>query len=105
MMTSTERLLVDLPSDLVAVLRKAVRSGAFASEGDAIGALLRACYGDQSVGEEDIADVRARVAEGLADMEAGRVVNSSDLHDRLQARYRAKLPDRRMPGRSDLAAD
>jgi Arc/MetJ-type ribon-helix-helix transcriptional regulator len=93
-MSTTERLLVDLPSDLVAALRRAVRSGTFASEGEAIGTILRACYGDQGLGGEDIEDVHARVAEGLADMEAGRVVDSGVLHDRLQARYRAKLSDR-----------
>jgi Arc/MetJ-type ribon-helix-helix transcriptional regulator len=93
MMTSTERLLVELPSDVVAALRQAVRSGAFASEGEVIGAVLRACYGDQTV-EENSEEVRARIAEALADVEAGRFVDADELHDRLQTRYRTMLRDR-----------
>jgi Arc/MetJ-type ribon-helix-helix transcriptional regulator len=93
MSATTERLLVELPADLVAALRQTVRSGAFASEGEVIAAVFGACFGDQSVSEKEIEEVRARVAEGLADVQAGRLVDADDLHDRLQARYRAMRPD------------
>jgi Arc/MetJ-type ribon-helix-helix transcriptional regulator len=41
-METTERLTVDLPADLVANLRDSVRAGDFASESEAVEAVLRA---------------------------------------------------------------
>jgi predicted transcriptional regulator len=39
--------------------------------------------------------VRAAVAEGLADVEAGRVVDADTMFEELRARYLAMIPDRK----------
>ena len=70
-MATIERLEIDLPSDLVAGLRQSVRSGAFASESEAIETL------------------RAFVAEGIADADAGRVVDAEEVYARVRARIEA----------------
>jgi antitoxin ParD1/3/4 len=88
-MGTTERLVVDLPSELVEGLRDSVRSGTFASESDAIAALLRPWYGHEGVEEPDIETLRAFVAEGIADADAGRVSDSEDVYARLRARIEA----------------
>ena len=67
-MSKTERLAVDLPAHLLAGLRESVRSGAFASESEAIEVLLRTWYGETGTKEPDLEALRAFVAEGLADV-------------------------------------
>jgi antitoxin ParD1/3/4 len=85
-MGTTERLVVELPSDLVAGLRASVRSGAFGSESEAVEMLLRTWYGDDSVHEPDIKTLRAFVAEGIADAEAGRLSGAEEVYTRVLAR-------------------
>ena len=93
-MRSTEQLTVDLPAELVANLRNSVRSGAFASESEAIELLLRAWYGLEETEERDIETLRAFVAEGLAEADTGHLVEADDVHAELHARIKA-IADRR----------
>jgi antitoxin ParD1/3/4 len=79
-MASTERRVVELPSELVAALRHAVQTGPFASESELLTSLLRAWQGDDHLTDEELEDLRAAVAEGLADMEAGRLVDADEVH-------------------------
>jgi Arc/MetJ-type ribon-helix-helix transcriptional regulator len=94
-MGTTERLVVDLPSDLVTAVRNAVRSGAFASESKVLEAILRAWRGDDGVEEPDIETVRAFVAEGIADADAGRFVDADEMFERLRARLISARPETR----------
>ena len=93
-MAILERLVVDLPSELVEGLRDSVRSGAFASESEAIAALLRPWYGHGRIDEPDIETLRAFVAEGIADADAGRVSDAEDVYARLRARIEATTKSR-----------
>ena len=83
-MSKTDRLAVDLPAHLLAGLRESVRSGAFASEGEAIEVLLRTWYGEAGTKEPDLKALRAFVAEGLAD--AGRSADAEGVYGRVLAR-------------------
>ena len=85
-MSKTERLAVDLPAHLLAGLRESVRSGAFASEGEAIEVLLRTWYGEAGTKEPDLKALRAFVAEGLADADAGRSADAEGVYGRVLAR-------------------
>lgn len=91
-MSVTERLEVELPSELVAALRQAVQSGAYASEGDVLSALLG--WNDQPETPKELEALRAAVAEGIADAEADRVTEADTVHAELHARIRA-IADRR----------
>ena len=93
-MGTTERLVVDLPADLVAGLRDSVRAGDFASESKAVEAMLRIFFGPDSVEEPDIETLRAFVAEGLADADAGRLIPAEEVFADLRARIKA-IADRR----------
>jgi len=88
-MSATERLVIDLPADLVEGLRDSIKSGAFASESEAIEILLRPWYGHERVEEPDIETLRAFVAEGIADADAGRLSDAEDVYARLRARIEA----------------
>jgi antitoxin ParD1/3/4 len=85
-MGTTERLTVELPSYLVESLRASIKAGAFASESAAIEALLKPWYGDEKVEEPGIETLRAFVAEGIADADAGRVSDAEDVYARVRAR-------------------
>jgi len=93
-MGTTERLVLDLPSHLVAGLRASVQSGAYPSESAAIEEMLTAWYGPEGTREPPTELLRAFVAEGLADVEAGRVVDADEAFDELEARYEAMITKR-----------
>jgi Arc/MetJ-type ribon-helix-helix transcriptional regulator len=82
-MATTERLVLDLPSHLVAGLRESVRSGAYPSESAAIEELLLAWYGPDGTDEPPIEQLRAFVAEGVADVDAGRVSDAEGVYARV----------------------
>jgi Arc/MetJ-type ribon-helix-helix transcriptional regulator len=92
-MGTTERLVLDLPSDLVAILRQAVKRGDFGSESEALSAVLRA-WQDEGDIDEDIEKIRARVAEGLAEAEAGEIIGADEVHAELRAQIKV-IADRR----------
>ncbi|MBX9773085.1 MAG: ribbon-helix-helix domain-containing protein [Xanthobacteraceae bacterium] len=93
-MGTTERLVVDLPSDLVEGLRESVKAGAFSSESEAIEVLLRSWYGPDEVAERDIVTLRAFVAKGIAETDAGHVIDADQVHVELRTRIKA-ITDRR----------
>jgi antitoxin ParD1/3/4 len=88
-MDTTERLVLDLPTELVAKLREQVVAGDFSSESELVSAVLRGLYGPDIVDGRPADEIRAFVAEGLADIEAGRIVDADEVFDRLEARYQA----------------
>ena len=88
-MDTTERLVIDLPKELADKLRESVASGEFASESDLIGALLRGRYGFDDLDDRPVEEIRAFLAEGLADAEAGRLVPAEEVYANLRARIRA----------------
>ena len=88
-MSKIERLTIELPEHLVAGLRESVRSGAFASESEAIEVVLRSWYGDEGIEEPDVETLRAFVAEGIADVDAGRMSKAEDVYARVLARIDA----------------
>jgi antitoxin ParD1/3/4 len=92
-MASTEQLTVELPAELVAALRTSVRSGAFASESEAIETLLRTWFGPEGTEEPDIETLRAIVAEGIADADAGRFVEAHEMFEELRARIAKRADD------------
>ena len=94
-MLKTQTLVVDLPSDLVTAVRDAVRPGGFNSESEVVEAILRAWYSDNGVEEPDnIETLRAFVADGISDADAGRFVDSEMLFEKLRARYGVAEADR-----------
>jgi antitoxin ParD1/3/4 len=93
-MGTVEQLVVDLPSDLADAVRDAVKTGAFSSESEVIEAVLRAWRGNEGAVEPDIETLRAFVAEGIADADAGRFVEAEEMFARLRTRYLAKIADR-----------
>ncbi len=93
-MNATERLVLELPADLVATLRTIVKSGAFTSESELVSTVLQAWYGSDDLSEKELDEVRTAVAEGLAEADAGKFIDADEVHAELRARIKA-IADRR----------
>ena len=93
-MATSEQLIVDLPSDLLRDLRNSVQAGEFASEGEAVEAALRAWYLPDVAEGPDLETIRASIAEGIADADAGRVFDADKVHGELRAKIK-EIADRR----------
>lgn len=93
-MDTTERLVLDLPKELVDKLRERVASGEFQSESQAVEAVLKESYpAEDKLSPDELEEVRAAVAEGIADADAGRLHDADEVFAALKARYEAMLPD------------
>ncbi len=88
-MSTTERLMLDLPSELVTKLREHVDSDGFASESELVGVILQAWYGSDGLDKDELEEVRAAVVEGLADVQAGRIFDADEVHTELRTRIKA----------------
>ena len=82
-MNTTERLVVELPSELVEKLRSLVAAGEFKSESQAVETMLKACYNPDDPDEAEIAEIRAAIAEADADIAAGRVHEADEVFKEL----------------------
>ena len=81
---------ISLKPSTEAYLKAQVASGRFASTGDAIEALAR---GDEIMQADldavDLDWAKPYIDNGLADLDAGRVITSEAVHDELRRRFRA----------------
>jgi Arc/MetJ-type ribon-helix-helix transcriptional regulator len=84
-MDTTERLVIDLPKELVDKLRERVASGEFQSESQVVEAVLKSGYYGGEPDEEQLQEIRAAIAEAEADIAAGRVYEADDVHAKLRA--------------------
>jgi antitoxin ParD1/3/4 len=89
-MTTTERLVLDLPSDLVETIRGAVQRGDFGSESEAVSTILRTWSNDE-LAEDDVEAIRKFVAEATAEIDAGLGVDADEVFDRLETRYTPRV--------------
>jgi antitoxin ParD1/3/4 len=89
-MDTTERLVINLPKELVDKLREHVASGEFKSESHVVETVLKASYYvDDELSAEELEEVRAAVAEGIADADAGRLIPAEEVYANLRARIKA----------------
>jgi Arc/MetJ-type ribon-helix-helix transcriptional regulator len=88
-MDTRERLVLDLPAELVAKLRERVALGDFRSESEAVETILKFHFVDDDLEAGELDDIRAAVAEGAADVDAGRVYEADAVHAELRARIKA----------------
>lgn len=78
---------VSLPEPMQRWIRARVEDGSYLDESDYLRDLIRQ---DQRCLLDD-EHIAARVAEGLADADAGRVTPADEVFDRLEGKYRAMI--------------
>jgi len=72
-MSDIERVTVTLTSEMAQAVRGAVRSGDYASASEIVREALRDWRRKRQLQQRALDELRGDVAEGLADIEAGRV--------------------------------
>jgi antitoxin ParD1/3/4 len=91
-MSATESLTVTLPAEVAARVKDVVAAGEYDSPSDVVAAALRDWTRTRAAQADDMVSLKADIAEGLADIDAGRV---SDFDvDRIIALGRRLLADR-----------
>jgi antitoxin ParD1/3/4 len=87
-----ERLTITLPADMAGVVKGAVDEGDYASTSEVIREALREWKLRRELRLGQLAELKADIARGLADVAAGRVADFDA--DRIIARGRKLLADR-----------
>ena len=82
--------VITLDDDVQAKVESMVRSGRFASTEDAIRASVMLLH-DDLLDDELTPEDLAAIDEGLADIDAGRVVDAETVFERLTAKYSAMV--------------
>jgi antitoxin ParD1/3/4 len=72
-MSTIERMTITLTAEMAEAVRLAVQSGEYASSSEIIGEALRDWWHKKALQEQELKELRAKVREGLSDIEAGRV--------------------------------
>ncbi len=87
-MLKTEILTVELPEELVAVIRSAVHDGEYRSDDEAVCDALQTWKAQRNPHDEDTAHVRIAVKEAG---DHGVYVPMDEVFDRLEAKYQAMV--------------
>jgi antitoxin ParD1/3/4 len=72
-MSTIERMTITLTAEMAQAVRAAVQAGEYASSSEIIREALRDWRRKRAVQEQELEELRAKVQEGLADIEEGRV--------------------------------
>jgi antitoxin ParD1/3/4 len=91
-MAEIERLTITLPSDMAAVVKKAVEGGDYASTSEVVREALRDWKMKRALQLQELAALKAEIDKGLADLAAGRVQDFAA--DRVIERGRKLLASR-----------
>ena len=86
-----ERLTITLPADMATALKAAVASGDYATTSEVVREALRDWKHKKALQTQAFEELRSDIDEGIADMEAGRVVDF-DL-DEIMALGRQRLAE------------
>jgi antitoxin ParD1/3/4 len=73
MPTTLERLTITMPPEMASIIRQAVDDGDYASTSEVVREALREWKTKRKLMLDEIASLKADIAEGLADVAAGRV--------------------------------
>lgn len=93
-MSDIERLTVTIPAELAAIVKTAVQEGDYASASEVIRESLRDWKLKRAVQQQEFALLKADIAQGLADRDAGRVsdFNLKDIVERGRKLLVQRLP-------------
>ena len=72
-MSTIERLTITLTAEMAEAVRTAVQAGEYASSSEIIREALRDWRHKRALQEQELHELRKKVQQGLADIEAGRV--------------------------------
>jgi antitoxin ParD1/3/4 len=91
-MPTVEKLSIALPTEMAAVVRKAVKAGEYSSNSEVVRDALRDWTHKRKMREQGLADLRARWNEAVADSSDG--LDPDSVFDRLERKYSRKSKPR-----------
>jgi antitoxin ParD1/3/4 len=86
-MTTADKISIALPPEMVAIVRRAVESGEYASSSEVIRDALRDWTHKRTLRQQGVVALRQLWLEALADKTSGR--SPDDVLDRLERKYQA----------------
>ncbi|MFM9956574.1 MAG: type II toxin-antitoxin system ParD family antitoxin [Phycisphaerales bacterium] len=89
-MAKRTALNVRLSSDQRAFVRKQVRAGRYTSESEVLREGLRRLEEDERFVADSVSSLRKKIAEGLADVKAGRLVDGPSVFARIREMSKAR---------------
>ena len=89
-MPTVEKLSIALPTEMAAVVRRAVEAGEYASNSEVIRDALRDWTHKRNLREQSLAELRTRWLEAVADDSEG--LDPAPVFDRLEKKYK-KMPE------------
>ncbi len=91
-MSDVQRITITVTDDMAAMVRGAVSAGDYASSSEIIREALRDWKVKRLVQEQHLAEMRAFIAEGIAEIEAGLDVPfDQEMVEKIKAEGRRKL--------------
>jgi len=91
-MAEIERMTITLPADMAAVVKGAVKGGDYASTSEVVREALRDWKTKRALQLQELAELKAEIDKGLADLAEGRVQDFDA--DRIIERGRELLASR-----------
>lgn len=88
-MANVEKLSIALSSDMVRSIRDAVDSGDYATTSEVIRDALRSWTYQRRVVVTSTADLKQKIAEGIASLDRGEGIPAEKVFSRLKAKYSA----------------
>jgi antitoxin ParD1/3/4 len=92
LMNTMERITITITPEMAQALRGAVEAGEYVSSSEIIREALRDWRHKRALQAQELADLRAKIEEGLADIDAGRVRDFDA--ERIIRKGEARLPKR-----------
>jgi len=86
-MSQIERMTVALPVEMAAVIKNAVEVGNYASSSEVFRDAIRDWKLKRQMQQHEIAQIKLKVSQGLADFAAGRITPADEVFSRLEAKY------------------
>lgn len=73
-MAKIERVTITMPTEMASAVRDAVEQGGYASTSEVVREALRDWSAKRTAQQRELAALKADIAQGLADLEAGRTM-------------------------------
>jgi antitoxin ParD1/3/4 len=86
-MTQIERMTVALPIEMAVIIRNAVESGDYASSSEVFRDAIRDWKIKRQLQQHEVEQMKLKVAQGLADLGAGKTKTADEVFTRLEAKY------------------
>jgi antitoxin ParD1/3/4 len=99
-MANVEKLSIALPGEMVRSIKEAVDSGDYATTSEVVRDAMRSWTYQRRVVVTSTADLKKKIAEGIASLDRGEGIPAEEVFSRLEAKYAAMAKARKKAKRA-----